>query len=68
MSVNHLKSKLTTLEIQVNFLKRQIEGLHAAKNSNYKSLAELKGVWKSSNLTTAKELKAVEMDLEKDLL
>lgn len=52
MSLNYLKSKLATLEIQMGFLKKQIEELQTSEDINYKSLIELKGMWKSSNLTT----------------
>lgn len=66
MSINHLKSKVQIPEMQMNLLKKQIEA--AAGNKKYKSLHELKGVWKSRHLTTDKELTDVQMVLEKDLL
>lgn len=54
------------LEMQMNLLKKQLEA--AAGDKKYKSLHELKGVWKSAHLTTDKELTDVQMVLEKDLL
>ncbi|MFQ5825707.1 MAG: hypothetical protein ACE5JB_16855 [bacterium] len=64
MSTNLIKSKLATLKTQMNFLKKQVDEMTAFKKSNSKTLVELKGIWKSSNLTTEEELKSVEWDLE----
>ncbi len=68
MSLNHLKSKIATLELQMGLLKKQVEDMLPGKTLHYKTLLELKGVWKSDHLTNENELKAVEMDIEKNIL
>ena len=63
-STNLIKSKLSTLETQMSFLKQQVAEIIDRKKFESKTLVDIKGIWTSSNLTTEEELKSVEWHLE----